>query len=70
MLSQVVNTLLILCLHFSKQTAYCARGGAVVDDFLVIGGSATIFFTQAFMSIRRFFCLDDGDDFDFYPFLK
>jgi len=40
--SIVVNTLLILCLHFSKQTAHCAGGGAVVDEFLVIGGSATI----------------------------
>ncbi len=40
--STVVNTLLILCLHFSKQTAYCARGG--VDDFFGDRGVGDDFF--------------------------
>ena len=37
-----------------------------IDDFLENGGLSTIFLTQALMSSRRFFCLDEVDDFDFY----
>jgi len=40
---------------------------ANADDFLVIGGSSTIFLTQALMDCRRFFCLEVVDDLDFYP---
>jgi len=53
-------------LHFVK-TDHCTGGGAVVGEFFGFGGLSTIFLTGAFLSIRRFFCLDDGDDFDFYP---
>ena len=60
-----VNTL-NSCLHIFNHSAHCARGGAVGDDFLGIGGSVTIFLTRSQMACRRFFCLDIVDDSDFY----
>jgi len=38
----------------------------LVDDFLGIGGLATIFLTRAHIDCRLIFWLDIVDDFDFY----
>ncbi len=52
--------------NFYHLIAHCTGGGAKVDDFLEIGGSATIFLTGAHMECRQIFWLDIVDDFDFY----
>jgi len=71
------KTLLIVELFFQyfritllNLSEHCGRGGAIVDDFLEIGGSAMIFLTRSLLDSRRIFCLDIVDDSVFYPLLQ
>jgi len=56
--------------RFFDNIPHCEGGGVIVSNFLGNQGLATIILTGAYLGSQRIFCLDVGDDFDFYHYTR